>query len=269
MSTTQVDQLSIDTLRSARQISMRSLRMIRRLPSAFFPALMMPIFTMIAFSGTFYAVTKIPGFPTDRSINWYMPLGVLFGSSFSGIGLGFSTIRDIETGFYDRLRMSPTPRRALLIGPLFTAWMRTVILNAIVVPIGLALGVRFEGGILSFLSLFVAALGMSTISLGWGLGLAYRFRDMRAAAIMQLSIFIGLYLTSAQMPLELIDGWLHQVATYNPVTYILYLARQGLVLDGTSHDMSWGSTWPGLLAIVVLSSLTLLFARRGLDKLDK
>lgn len=228
----------------------------------------MPIFTMIAFSGTFYAVTKIQGFPTDRSINWYMPLGVLFGSSFSGIGLGFSTIRDIETGFYDRLRMSPTPRSALLIGPLFTAWMRTVILNAIVVPLGIVLGVRFQGGVLAFLSLFVASLGISTIALGWGLGLAFRFRDMRASAIMQLSVFMGLYLTSAQMPLELIEGWLHHVATYNPVTYILYLARQGLVLNGTSHDMSWASTWPGLVAIACLGGLALLFARRGLDKLD-
>lgn len=262
------DQLSIDTLRSARQISLRNLRAIRRLPSAFFPAMLMPIFTMIAFSGTFYAVTKIQGFPTDRSINWYMPLGVLFGSSFSGIGLGFSTIRDIETGFYDRLRMSPTPRSALLIGPLFTAWMRTVILNAIVVPLGIVLGVRFQGGVLAFLSLFVASLGISTIALGWGLGLAFRFRDMRASAIMQLSVFMGLYLTSAQMPLELIEGWLHHVATYNPVTYILYLARQGLVLDGTSHDMSWASSWPGLVAIACLGGLALLFARRGLDKLD-
>ena len=229
----------------------------------------MPIFTMIAFSGTFYAVTKIPGFPTDRSINWYMPIGVLFGSSFSGIGIGFTTIRDIETGFYDRLRMSPAPRNALIIGPLFTAWMRTILLNLIVVPIGIALGVRFEGGILAVLSLLTASLGMSTMSLGWGLGLAFRFRDMRAAAIMQLSIFIGLYLTSAQMPLELINGWLHFVATYNPITYVLYLARQGLVLDGTSHDMAWSNTWPGLLAIVTLSGLALLFARRGLDKLDK
>ena len=137
-------ELSIDTLRSARQMSLRNLRSIRRLPSAFFPALMMPIFTMIAFSGTFYAITKIPGFPTDRSINWYMPIGVLFGSSFSGIGIGFTTIRDIETGFYDRLRMSPTPRRAILLGSLITAWARTLILNAILVPIGTTIAFKMH-----------------------------------------------------------------------------------------------------------------------------
>jgi hypothetical protein len=40
-------------LRSARGLALRGLRSIRRLPSAFFPALMMPIFQTIAFSGTF------------------------------------------------------------------------------------------------------------------------------------------------------------------------------------------------------------------------
>ena len=95
------------TMRSARGLAHRGIRNIRRLPSAFFPAMAMPVFTMIAFAGTFAAITRLPGFPTDRSVNWFMPLGICFGAAFSGIGLGFSTIRDIETRFYDRLLMSP------------------------------------------------------------------------------------------------------------------------------------------------------------------
>jgi ABC-type polysaccharide/polyol phosphate export permease len=71
------------------------------------------------------------------------------------------------------------------------------------------------------------------------------------------------------MPLDLIQGWLEPVARINPVTQILNLARQGLVLDSSSEYMSWRNTGLGLLAIVVLSSLTLVFARRGLDRLDK
>ena len=53
----------------------------------------MPIFQTIAFSGTFFAITRIPGFPTDRSVNWYLPLAACMGSGFSGIALGFSTVR--------------------------------------------------------------------------------------------------------------------------------------------------------------------------------
>jgi ABC-2 type transport system permease protein len=50
---------------------MRGFRTIVRLPSAFFPSLAMPVFTMIAFSGTYFAITKLSGFPTDRSTNWF------------------------------------------------------------------------------------------------------------------------------------------------------------------------------------------------------
>jgi len=258
-----------ETVRSARAISVRNLRGIVRLPSAFMPALMMPIFTMIAFAGTFAAITKLPGFPTDRSVNWFMPLGICFGSAFSGIGQGFSAIRDIQTGFYDRLRMSPAPRASIILGALLASWFRALLLNLVVVPVGVLLGVRFTGGLLGILTLLAASLGTATMALGWGLGLAYRFRDMRAAAVMQLTMFVVLYLSSAQMPLALISGWLHAVARINPMTNILRLAREGLVTSASGGNVAWANTWGGLVAIVALSALTLAFAWRSLDRLSR
>lgn len=242
----------------------RGLQRITRLPSAFFPALMMPIFQSIAFSGTFFAVTLIPGFPTDRSINWFMPLGACMGAAFSGVGLGFTQIGDIETGFFDRVRMAPAPRNALILGPLMSAWFRTLLVVSAVVTVGFALGARLSGGVLGLLTLYVAGLGISTFATGWGLGLAFRFRDMRAAAIMQLGLFVAIFLSSAQAPLNVMQGWLHGVARINPMTNILRLARQGFV-----GDVSWADSWGGLVAIVWLSAAFLYFARRGLDSLDR
>jgi ABC-2 type transport system permease protein len=250
--------------RASGGLMIRNLRRIRRLPSAFFPALLMPIFQSIAFSGTFFAITKVPGFPTDRSINWFMPLGACMGSAFGGVGLGFTMIGDIETGFFDRLRMSPAPRNALLIGPLLSAWFRTVLVVTAVIAVGFALGARLTGGILGILSLYAAGIGIATIATGWGLGLAFRFRDMRGAAIMQLGLFLTIFLSSAQSPLNVMRGWLHGVARINPITNILRLARQGFV-----GDVSWANTWGGLVAIVALAAVTMVFARRGLDSLDK
>jgi ABC-2 type transport system permease protein len=251
-------------VRSARGLALRGLRSIRRLPSAFLPALMMPIVQTIAFSGTFFAITKIPGFPTDRSINWYMPLACCMGSGFSGVGLGFSTVRDIESGFFDRLRMAPTPRASLILGPLFTAWIRVVIVLTIVVMVGFAFGARLTGGPLGLLTLLVAGLGVCTVAAGWGLGLAYRFGDMRAAALMQLTLFNAIFLSNAQTPLNIMTGWLHSIARVNPFTNILRLAREGWL-----GQVSWHDTWGGLLAIVGMSALTLTFAYRGLAKLSK
>jgi ABC-2 type transport system permease protein len=250
------------TLRSARGLALRGLRSIRRLPSAFFPALAMPIFQTIAFSGTFFAITKIPGFPTDRSVNWYLPFACCMGSGFSGVGLGFSTVRDIESGFFDRLRMAPSPRLSLIIGPLFTAWIRVLIVITTALIVGFLFGARLTDGPIGLVTVYVAGLGVSTVAAGWGLGLAYRFGDMRAAALMQLTLFNAIFLSNAQAPLNVMTGWLHSVARINPFTNILRLAREGFL-----GGVTWQDTWGGMLAIVGLSALTLTFAYRGLAKL--
>jgi len=247
--------------RSSGGLALRGLRSISRLPSAFIPALMMPIVQAIAFSGTFFAITKIPGFPTDRSINWYLPLACCMGAGFSGVGVGFSTIRDLETGFFDRLRMAPTPTASLIVGPLFSAWIRMMIVVTTVLVVGFAIGARLTGGALGLVNLYVASIGVATVASGWSLGLAYRLKDMRAAALMQLTFFTAIFLTNAQAPLFVMSGWLHTIARVNPFTNILRLARTGFLGDATWDDM-----WGGLLAIVGMSAATMFFAWRGLRK---
>lgn len=251
-------------LRSANVLALRGIRAITRMPAAFVPAMLMPVFQAVAFSGTFYAITRIPGFPTDRSINWYLPLACCMGSGFSGLGLGFSAIRDLESGFFDRLRMAPTPRFSLVLGPLLACWARVLVVVAVVLAIGVAMGARLTDGPIGLLTLLVACIGISTIAAGWGLGLAYRFRDMRAAALMQLTLFLCLFLTEAQAPLAIMSGWLHAVARVNPFTNILRLAREGFV-----GGVTWDGTWGGLLALAVLSVLALQFALSGISRLAR
>lgn len=242
----------------------RSLVNITRLPSAFVPSIVMPIFQTIAFSGTFFAIIQIPGFPTDRSINWFLPLGVVMGCGFAGIGIGFATIRDLEGGFYDRLRLTPAPRMSLVAGPLLAALARAFIVVVIVFVVGTLFGARLTHGPAGLVPLFVVGLGIATIGTGWGLGLAYRFRDMRAAAIMQLTFFLLVFLTPAQTPLFVMEGWLKGVARFNPFTNVIRLSRLGFI----DPAMTWGNTWGGLVALAGFAAATLFFARRGLDHLS-
>ncbi|MFK8025496.1 MAG: ABC transporter permease [Ilumatobacter sp.] len=242
----------------------RSLVNISRLPSAFLPAILMPVFQAIAFSGTFFAITQIPGFPTDRSINWFLPLGVVMGSGFAGIGIGFSTIRDLEVGFYDRLRLTPAPRLSLIVGPLMAAIARSMLVTTVVFAVGSLFGARLTHGPLGLLPLYVAGVGIAVIGTGWGLGLAYTFRDMRAAAIMQLTFFLLVFLTEAQTPLFIMEGWLEGVTRINPFNNVIRLSRLGFL----DEPITWDDTWGGLLALIAFSAATLLFAYRKLDRLS-
>jgi ABC-2 type transport system permease protein len=51
------------------------------------------------------------------------------------------------------------------------------------------------------------------------------------------------------------------VAKYNPVTQILETVRQGFV-----GDVTWGDTWPGLLALAGIGAVMVGLAMRGLRR---
>jgi ABC-2 type transport system permease protein len=94
--------------------------------------------------------------------------------------------------------------------------------------------------------------------------LAYRFGDMRAAALMQLTLFTCIFLSNAQAPLGVMTGWLHAVARVNPFTNILRLSREGWL-----GQVTWNDTWGGLAAIAGLAAASLVFARRGRSRLER
>ena len=93
----------------------------------------------------------------------------------------------------------------------------------------------------------VIVMGMGTLAALWGCALALKFRSQSAAPLMQAGMFVLILTTTAYAPLALLTGWLHTVAKYNPATQIVEAARQGFV-----GGVTWGDTWPGLLALAGL-----------------
>ncbi len=248
----------------AQALARRSLVNIVRIPAAVIPLVAMPVFFVIAFSGSFSSLTRIPQFPTDNILSWMVPFAILQGSAFAGFGTGFSTVRDIETGFYDRLLLAPGSRAGILVGPVLAGIVRSTITMAIVLPFGLLLGADLAGGAGGLVMLWVASVGVALISTGWALGLVYRVPNQRAGPILQLGIFVTTFLSTGNVPLEVQIGWVRQIARVNPLTNILRLARQGFL-----GDVSWSATWPGLLAIALSLAALWLFAATGLRKLTK
>lgn len=243
-------------------LAQRSLVAVLRIPAAVVPLVVMPMFFVIAFSGSFDRLSDLPSFPTDNVLNWFVPFAIVQGAAFAGFGTGFSTVRDIETGFYDRLLLAPGSRVGLYVGPILASVVRTTFTVAVVLLLGVALGADLPGGALGLLALWVAALGMATMATGWALGLVFRVPNQRAGPILQIGIFFATFLSTGNVPLPDQIGWTRHVARINPLTNILELARQGFL-----GDVAWGTSWPGLVAIAASVAVLWVWAVSGLKRL--
>ena len=125
--------------------------------------------------------------------------------------------------------------------------------------VGFTGGADLPGGPLGLLTLALAALGIAYTASGFGLGLAFRMRSLAAATLTQFAIFFTIFLSTAQMPLHFIKGWVKPIARVNPITNVLRLAREGFL-----GQVTWGNSWGGILALVVLGVITTAFAVTGL-----
>jgi ABC-2 type transport system permease protein len=244
------------------EIARRSVILVARVPSAFIPSVLMPIFFVVAFGGAFSAITFLPGFPTTEIMNWYGPMAILQGSAFLGVMVGMSTTRDLESGFYDRLLLSPVPAWALIVGPVVGAICRAVLPFYVVLTAAALGGAKLEGNALGVLTLFAASIGTTCVHAFWTLGLAFRFKSQRAAPLMQIGVFFTIFLASAQVPIALMTGWLQDVARVNPMSNVLRLARVGFL-----GEVTWEDSWGGLLALGLGVALAALWARRQFARL--
>lgn len=244
-------------------LARRSLMRVLRVPAAIVPTVAMPVFLLIAFSGSFSAVTDLPGFPTDNILNWVAPYAVIQGAAFAGAGASQAVAADVENGFYDRLLMSPASRLGLLLGPVTASMVRVIPPLTIVTLVALLGGARFDGGPAGVLVLVLAAVGVAVVATLWGLSMVYKIRTQQAGTLISMGVFVAMFLSIGQVPLAVMQGWLHGVARVNPMTNVIRLARQGLL-----GDVTWAQSWPGLVVILVVGLGFGLLAARGLRKMS-
>ncbi len=181
-------------------------------------------------------------------MSFLIAVSLLQGAGFTGAATGVNLARDIELGWFDRLIVAPPARSALLAGLVLSASMRALIPMTFLLIVGFSFGVHFPGLDGLLLAVLLAA-GFAAAAASWGITLALRFKTQSAAPLMQAGIFMAVLFTSAYAPLALLTGWLHTVATYNPVRFIVEAARQGFV-----GDVTWATTWKGLVSLVGLTA---------------
>ena len=242
----------------------RSLNEVLRVRGALLPATIAPVVFMLGITGQFGRLTGLEGFPTDSYISWIVPLSCLQGAGFAGAATGSNLARDIEQGWFDRLLVSPVPRPLLLVGPILGAITRSLVPATVVLCVGLLIGAELTGGVPGLLALYFACAAFCACAALWGIFMAVTFRTQQAGPLMQQGVFLAVFLSTAYTPEVLLQGWLAEVAPYNPVTYVLEMARQATVIG---IEPSLEHTLPGLVALAGLGAFLGTLAMFGLRRM--
>ena len=137
--------------------------------------------------------------------------------------------------------------------------MAVMMLAIPVTALGLALGVRFETGIIGMLVFLVYGAAWGLAYAGFPYAIALKTGNPAAVNSSFILFFPFAFLTTTFLPKEALTGWLSTVATYNPVTYVLGGLRS-LISDG----WEWGELGKGLIAIAAVAVVSFGFASAAL-----
>jgi len=233
---------------------------LRPLP-ALIPSLFMPLFFLVVNAGAFANLRHMPGFNAGSYLVFYAPVAILQAVFFSSGDAGIDLVVDITSGYFDRLKITPIHPMSLLLGKLLAVGVRVMAQMLLVVLAIVLLGgrciIKIDG--LPLLLLLGALFGMAWS--GVGLTIALLTRNQRATQSAFVLFFPFSFITTAQLPLNLLSGWYRTAVILNPVTYVLEALRALTTYGWQWHTIVNGFLAAAGIAVVTLSAVFYAFNR--------
>ena len=236
------------------QLARRSVVRTLRQPANVVAPLLFPMLLLAVNSGGLKAETHLPGFPTSSFVAFALAVPFIQGALFATMNAGTDLARDIQTGFLNRLTLTPMRGIAVLAGQLGGIMVLGFLQAVVYLAVGLIIGVRLASGPAGVLVLFVFAL-LVTLAFG-ALGAFAALRTGSGEAVQSLFpvFFVFLFISSMNMPRNLIEAtWFRDLATANPVSYLLECVRSLIITGWDAEALALGFGITLALAVVALA----------------
>jgi ABC-2 type transport system permease protein/oleandomycin transport system permease protein len=233
-----------------RAMTWRNLVKYVRVPTLLVFSTIQPIMFVLLFVYVFGGAIRIPGVSyKDYIMPGIFIQTVVFGSTQTGVALA----EDLTRGMIDRFRSLPMARSAVLAGRTIADLVRNVLVVALMVAVGFAVGFHTHNGMGPFLGgmLLVLLFGYTMAWIFAAVGLIVGDPESaQAAAFPVLAPLV--FASSAFVPVSSMPGWLQVFARNQPVSVTVSAVRT-LVLGGpVAADV--------LKAVVWMVGIILVFA---------
>jgi ABC-2 type transport system permease protein len=248
--------------RIALAVAWRSVHNFLTNPAFLVPGIAFPLFFFLAYAGGLSAIAGAPGFDFPSGYTAFQFVFVLLQSAaFGGVFTGFGIARDFEMGFARRYLLAASDRRGIVAGYALAALVRALITWTVLTTVALLAGMDVGGGGVDLFGLFGLALLVNLTATMWAAGVAMRVRSIQGGPLMQFPTFLILFLAPVYVPLALLSGWIHAVASLNPVTVLLESGRGFISGEATQVALAFAIA-------AVLPVLFAFWARGGLKRAE-
>ncbi|MGZ4199810.1 MAG: ABC transporter permease [Thermoleophilia bacterium] len=229
----------------------RSLLGYLRQPAAIIPSFAISVFFLFVYNAGLGSVANLPGF-NGSYLAFIIPVSIA-SAAISGAGLaGQALIRDIESGYFTKLLLTPTRRLAIIWGPMVAGAVILVAQVLAIMALGLLMGLRSATGVAGLVLVIVYAFLWGLSFAGFTVFFALRTKNSAAAQAATFAFFPLIFLSTTFVPMKYISaGWLKVAAYINPTTYV-FAAMRSLLNDG------WrvGPLVVGLAVVIAFASIT-------------
>lgn len=234
----------------------RSIKKLLRTPILLFFSLLQPIIFLLLFTQLFSKFAAVPGlFPAGVTYLDYATPGILLQNAFSSaLQSGTSIVDDLNSGFLQKMLVTPVNRSAILLGRLTSDAFRVTVQSLIILVLAYLLGFSVETGVLGIL----AILGIiAFFGLAWsGISLAIGLRTRSAETVFGIGGFLTfplLFMSTSLVPLNAMPDWIQSVSNVNPISFAVNAVRD-LSLP---NYFSAGAIFTAVAVIFAIAILTL------------
>jgi ABC-2 type transport system permease protein len=247
----------------ARGVAWRSVHNTLANPAILLPSLIFPLFFLAAFAGGLSKVAEVPNFSYKPGYTAFQFAFVFLQSAaFGGVFTGFAIARDFDAGFARRLLLTAPRRSGIIAGYALGALVRWLLTATVITVAALLAGMNVVGNGGELLGIVGIGVLMNLVAALWACGVAMFLRTEQAGALIQMPVFVVLFLAPVYVPLNLLSGWIHAVARINPATAALEAARGLLAGSPVKVALAFGLLAGGAV-------LTAAWARRGLASAER
>ena len=203
------------------ELARRSLVRTARQPAQVIPAITFPLFLFAINAAGLDSAAELPGFPAPDYLTWIIAVPFMQAGLFAVAGLGADLARDIESGFLDRLALTPLSRTGLVSGQMAGTIALGLFQGVIFLTVGLLAGATFDTGVPGVIVLLLLEVAIVFAFGLIGVTAAFRFGNGEAVQGLFPLLFVFLFLSTMALPADLIENdWFRAIAEHNPVSFI-------------------------------------------------